>query len=332
MAAACLWWAPRAAAAQTVHEQLWKQGFPVGELKRLEAGEAIARTLRTEMVGPNGTAEVLVVGAARVAFPREALVDGLRHVAAWRKDGVVRLGTIGLVPHAADFANVGLSAGDIEELRGCQPGDCLVKLPGPVIADARKQIDWRAADAADQANRLLRERLFAFMSAYAREGAAALPRLEDKSVAVGVDPTLGALFESSSELRREYPEVFAAMREFPKHPFPDAVNVFYWAVNDFGLKPTLTLVHAAAYAPPTGSGAVVVWKHLWASHYINGGVSATFYRAEPGGSYLLHVGRLRVDGLGGLLGGMKRGKMAGAMVRWTERYLTTTRAALSGKP
>jgi hypothetical protein len=44
------------------------------------------------------------------------------------------------------------------------------------------------------------------------------------------------------------------------------------------------------------------------------------------------VTRLRVDGLGGLLGGLKRGKMAGAMVRWTERFLNTTRANLSAKP
>jgi hypothetical protein len=324
--------APGAAAAQTLIDFLWKQGFPVAELQKLEQGEPVARTLRNEVIGPNGTAEVVAMGAIRVEFPREALVKGLHDVAAWRKDGVVSFGRIGLAPQAADFAGLSLPASDLDGLRTCEPGECLLKLPGPVIAGARQRIDWRAADGAEQASRFLRESLLNFMCAYAGEGGPALPGLEDKPVKVDVGRSLAELFEGSAELRADSPELFAAVREYPKHPLPDATHVFYWSVNDFGLKPTITLVHAAAYAPPGGSGAVVVWKQLWASHYFNGGVSATFYRAEPGGCYLLHVARLRVDGLGGLLGAFKRGKMSGAMVRWTERFLTTTRGALSAKP
>jgi hypothetical protein len=144
---------------------------------------------------------------------------------------------------------------------------------------------------------------------YVKEGDAALPKLEDKPVTVAVDPSLRELFESSSELRSAYPEMFAAMRATsPGTPSRRRSTSSTGRWNDFGVKPTVTLMHVAGYAPAQGTGAVVVWKSLWASHYFNGGVSATFYRAEPDGSYLLHVTRLRVDGLGGLLGGLKRGK------------------------
>jgi hypothetical protein len=121
--------APRPAVAESLIDLLWKQGFPAADLRRLATGEAIARTLRTDLVGPNGTAEILAMGAIRVEFPREALVEGVRNVAAWRKDGVVSLHTIGLDPKPADFAGVSLPARDLEDLRSCEPGRMPAEAP-----------------------------------------------------------------------------------------------------------------------------------------------------------------------------------------------------------
>ena len=88
------------------------------------------------------------------------------------------------------------------------------------------------------------------------------------------------------------------------------------------------LTHAAVYAPAATGDVVVLWKHLWASHYFNGGVRFTVYRSGPDASYVVHLDRFRADGLGGVFGGIKRGRMAGAMAKSLTRFLATTRTNL----
>jgi hypothetical protein len=314
--------------AQPFQEYLWKRGMSLAEIRKVDAGEAVAHPVSSEIVGPNGTAEMVVLGAVRVDAPREALVEAVRSGRALRKAGVSSLGLIGAHPQAADFAALSLPAGDLAELRSCTPGSCLLKLSRPGINAMRGGIDWRSADSAERTNQLMREQLLAKMSAYVREGTSGLPALDDKPIPVLPDKGQRELFEAFAELRASFPEMHAYMLEFPKRALDGPENVFYWSVNDFGLKPTVTLTHAAVYAPHGRSDAVVVWKQIWASHFFNGGLSATHYRSEPNGNYLVHIERLRVDGLGGFFGGSKRGRMRGAMAQWVEQFLATTQQTL----
>jgi hypothetical protein len=319
------------ALAQSLREYLRARGFTASELQALDRGEAIAKSLGAEIVGANETAEVVVGGAVRVDVPRDAFVTAVRDVRGFRNDGMRGFGVISPTPQPSDFAAVSLPADDLRELRSCKPGDCSVKLPGAAIADLRARVDWRAPDHAEQVNRLAREQLLAAMKAYVREGTAGFLALEDKRSQVSLDQNFRELLQKTPELLAYYPEIHAFMLEFPKRALEGSESVFYWSLNDFGLKPTLTLTHAAGYAPKGTGDAVVLWKQLYASHYFNGSLGVTAYRSEPGASYVAHLDRVRADGLGGAFGGIKRSKMAGAMAGSLKKFLEGTRRNLQAR-
>jgi hypothetical protein len=331
LAAGCLACLAAPASAEGVLEFLRSRGFTDAELRKLGRGEAIVKSLGGEVVGANGTAEVAVIGAVRVDVPREVFLDALRNVQAFRSDGISQLGMIGPTPNASDFAAFSVSADDLRELRSCKPGDCLVKLPGVAIERLRTEVDWRAPDHPEQVNRLARESLLAAMGGYMREGTDAFLALEDKPTAVSLDQNLRALFQSSPGLLADCPEMKAFMLEFPKCPLEGAESVFYWSVNEFGLKRTVMLTHAATYSPKGSGDAVVLWKQLWASHYFNGGLSVTAYRSEADASYVVQLDRLRADGMGGIFGVVKRGRMAGGMAKSLTRFLVATRTNLRAR-
>jgi hypothetical protein len=100
---------------------------------------------------------------------------------------------------------------------------------------------------------------------------------------------------------------------------------------DFGLKPTVIITHAVAYAPGGSDDVVVLWKQLYASHYFNGGVAVTTYSRDPGGSYVVHQDRVRVDGLGGMFGRIKRKKLADSSQQALRRFLEAARTSLRAR-
>jgi hypothetical protein len=103
------------------------------------------------------------------------------------------------------------------------------------------------------------------------------------------------------------------LRDYPKAKLASSNDVLFWALKDFGLKPTITITHAVGYQPEGTEDAVVAWKEIYASHYFNGSLSITTYAKDGDVSYLFQLLRVRADSPGGMFGGVKRGKMAGAM-------------------
>jgi hypothetical protein len=104
--------------------------------------------------------------------------------------------------------------------------------------------------------------------------------------------------------------------------------VLFWTLKDFGLKPTVTITHGVGYMPEGTDDAVVAWKQVYASHYFNGGLGITTYAKDGEASYLLQLDRVRADSLGGMFGGVKQSKMAGAMKDDLEKFLRETRTSL----
>ena len=99
-------------------------------------------------------------------------------------------------------------------------------------------------------------------------------------------------------------------------------------LKDFGLKPTVMITHAVGYRPEDTGDAVIAWKQIYASHYFNGGLSITTYAKDGDASYLVQLDRVRADSLGGMFGGVKRSKMAGAMKDDLHKFLQETRKSL----
>jgi hypothetical protein len=317
-----------AASRPAVKDFLPKAGFTAAQMASLDKGEAIVRTLKTEMVAANDTAEVAVVGAVRLDVPRQVFIEGVRDVAGFRSSGIVQIGIIHNPPQASDFARLTIPPADVKDLKACKAGSCALKLAGQGLADLQSKIDWKAADAGEQVNRFAREKLMQATAAYLAQGTAAFKPLEDKGTKVSIDEQFRALLQNTPALIAFYPELNQYLLDYPKATLAPSKEAIYWAHKDFGLKPTVTLTHVVGYAPPGTEDAVVAWKQLYASHYFNGGLSITTYAKDGPVSYLVQLDRVRADSLGGAFGGVKRSKMAGAMEGDLRKFLEGTKAAL----
>ncbi|OFV88289.1 MAG: hypothetical protein A2V74_07760 [Acidobacteria bacterium RBG_16_70_10] len=326
---------PPGAAAATrpaVRDFLRRAGFTLDQLAALDRGQAITRRLGAEVVAPNETAEFAAFGAVRVDMPRELFAEAVRSIEGFRYEGMQRVTMIGNPPQPSDFAALSLPPEDVKDLRDCRPGACALKLAGPNLAELKARIDWKARDHAEQVNRFAREQLLAAMRLYVGEGTAAFKPLEDKSSSISIDQQLRELLGNTPELLAYYPELHEYVLEYPRRPrLARSQELFYWSLNEFGLKPTLTVTHVVGYAPEGSEDVVVVWKQLYASHYFNGGLAVTTYARDPEGAYVVHLDRVRADGLGGMFGGVKRSKIAGAAEKTLRKFLEATRANLQAR-
>ncbi len=318
----------RAASRPPVKDFMSKAGFSAGQLAALDRGEAVVRVLEEEMVGPNDTAEIAVAGAIRVDVPRQLFIDELKGVQGFRSTSYSRIGIIQNPPQPSDFAGVVIPEDDVQDLRECEPGDCALKLAGEDLEKLRSSIDWKAPDHGEQVNRFARERLFVDTDNYVKHGTAAFESLEDKGKAVSIDRQFRELLENTPRLIAFYPELAAYLRDYPKAELASSKDVLFWALKDFGLKPTVTITHAVGYRPEGTEDAVIAWKLVYASHYFNGALSITTYAKDGDASYLVQLDRLRADSLGGMFGRVKRARMASAMKDDLEKFLQGTRKNL----
>ena len=318
----------RAASRPPVKDFMAKAGFSAAELAALERGEAVTRVLEKEMVGANDTAEVAVAGAIRVDVPRQVFLDAMKNVKGFRNSSYLKIGIIQNPPQASDFAGVVIPEDDVKDLKKCKPGNCALKLMGEGLAELQSTINWKAPDHGEQVNRLARERLLLATEGYVKQGTAAFKPLEDKKTSVSIDEQFRELLANTPQLIAFYPELATYLKDYPKATLASSREVLYWALKDFGLKPTVTITHVVGYTPEGTEDAVIAWKQVYASHYFNGGLSITTYAKDQDTSYLVQLDRVRADSLGGMFGGVKQGKMAGAMKDDLKKFLQESRKSM----
>ncbi|HXY42422.1 MAG TPA: hypothetical protein VEQ10_22290, partial [Vicinamibacteria bacterium] len=265
----------------------------------------------------------------KVNATRQAFLDMAKDVNSFRNEGKRKVGLIHNPPVAADFAGVEIPQSDLSDLKACKPGKCALKLAGPGLVELQQKIDWKSSNVGQQVNALAGERLFAAMTAYTTQGTVAFKGLEDKSTPIHIDEQLKAMLANSTSLIAVYPELAAYLRDYPNAKLAGGSDLFFWALADFGLKPTVTMTHVVAYAPAGSEDAVIASKQLYASHYFNGGLALTTYAKDATGTYLVQSDRVRADSLGGMFGGVKRSKMGGAMEEAVRKFLEKTMTILS---
>jgi len=174
-------------------------------------------------------------------------------------------------------------------------------------------------------NRFARERLFRMTVDYVKQGTAAFELLEDEKTGVSIGQQFRELLADTPDLIAFHPELATYLRDYPRAELDPSVEILFSALRDFGLKPTVTITHAVGYQPEGTEDAVVAWKLVYASHYFNGGLNVTTYAKDGDTSYLVQLVRKRADSLGGMFGGVKRGKMASAIEDSLVKFLEGTR-------
>lgn len=256
--------------------------------------------------------EIAAFGVVRVTATPSAFAAAVLDVAAFvRGAGVRQAGRLSTPPVLADLDALTLPEADLEALRTCRVGHCGLKLPAAMIARLRRDVAWTAPDWREQASLRLKQWIVEGAAAYQRDGAAALPEYVDQAVAVRVADETRALIAASPYVRQQAPEFLAQLgRPREQASLAGLTRVLYWAVEQHGFKPTITIVEMAVYQRDPAAGPVfAATTQLYATHYFEGAVTLSVATAPDAASAavdLLYLYRSRIDALRGGLFGLKR--------------------------
>ena len=282
------------------------------QILAVRRGEPVAVALPTTL-----DREVAVGGAVRIDAPAARLVAVVRDIERLeRGSGFLATKKLSSPPTAADMASLRLPDEDVHDLRNCRPGKCEIKL-GQAGFDALAMIDWKAANASEQANQLARGMALEYLERYRAGGNAALAIYLDAARPVDVAKQFEELVQRASPLIASVPQVSDYLRQYPQGRPADVDDYFYWSLGEFGLKPVIRLNHAVIHPTgrPTGLQYAITTKQLYASHYFHTALEVRILiddRERPGQShYLVVINIARLDGLTGLFGPIVRSKARG---------------------
>ena len=296
-------------AAEVTHYLTDVAKFSPDELASLDAGHVIAATSSSGDVG-----EISVVGAVRIRASKERVADYF-HLLVTYVDGEVtqQIGQFHNPPRPEDVASLTLPDEDVRNLRSCKPGNCDVKLGGAGLAEVQSAINWNAPDAVTQINALARRRLVDYVSAYMRQGDAALVTYNDKSAPVSMNAEWQGLLRNSPNIMTYAPALAQYLAHYPAARLPGGSDFIYWAKEVYAGNPVIHADHMVRWQDPQKSDRITIaQKQIYASHYYNGSLAiTTILDSTPAGgtptSTVIYFNRSRADLLkGGLGGGVKR--------------------------
>jgi len=242
-------------------------------------------------------------------------------------------------PKLSDLAGFTLEPDDVKQLKDCKPGHCEIQLPAESMEEFRKEVDWSAPDAADQANLAARKMVLDALTRYQQGGNAALGAYEDKKHPAAVADSFASLIDQSKALPVYLPELRTYLLDYPK---ADAANIesgFYWEKVNFGLKPTLRVVQAIVFQGTSAGDPAyaVAVKQIYASHYFQAALDLTVcvkdaQDTEGKGFYLITLKGSQQAGLTGFKGSIVR-KVAVDKTRSSlEKALASIKQRLEAPP
>lgn len=278
------------------------------DLGQVHRGEPLARTLPVR-----DSREVAVLGLARAKITPEFFVSRLADIAHFKRgDAVAQIGVFGNPAREQELSALRLDEADVRSLKGCRVGDCGVQLSAAAIERFRREVDWRRADAAAQADRLMRQILAEYVDAYQRSGAAAAMEYADRKDRVNLAGEFASLTEASGPEWREFPALRQHLSGYPGSPAPGATDVLYWSKEKMGRRAVLSVTHLAILKLPADAPVayLAASKHLYGTHYLDASLGLTILlrdnQATGPSTYILYVNRSRVDVFGGVFGGLAR--------------------------
>lgn len=296
-----------------------------GERRQLLSGAPVTRLIDAE-----SREQVTVFGAVWVNAPLRRFVDAQRRIETFERGRAFPITErVSSPPRLEDFADLRLSGDDLRSLASCRIGSCDVKLDESAIA-AFQQLDWRAADRAESANRLMRQVIQQYATAYERGGNGRLPIYRDKGEPTAVGQEFRELLLQLPPLPRFLPDIGSYLLEYPRAWLPGMTSFLYWQETEFGLKPTIRLSHLTILE--TSREVVVASKMLYASHYFRTALEVRVAVPDPvrGGFWLTTISSSRADGLTGFMGLFVRGRVRSEVRDGIENVLVNTKRRLEG--
>ena len=303
-------------------------GLSEGELRAMDGGKVIV-----EVLDLKDSREVAIVGVARIRATTDFFLRMFRDIERF-DTGASQIKKISDPPRPEDFANMRIPEEDLTSLPKCNVDDCDMKLGAPALELLQSQVDWKSPGAAAKAQDILRQRAYAYTSAYAEGGAAAMGAYRDNGEPTFISEEFELLLHNSPYIVAYRPELNQYLLNYPNATLPGAEDFLYWGEYDFGAKPVMRISHVTIYPleeGPNGS-TIISTKQIFFSHYFVTGLELSALvrdqKSEDDAFYLLTFIRERTDGVGGIFGKLLKGKAEDAAAKNVESYLTATQAAI----
>jgi hypothetical protein len=284
-------------------------GLHEDQITAIRNGQAVAKIVESRT--PD---EVFVFGSVYVkSTPDKYLKFALDLDELRRLPNYLAVRQFSNPPQLADLDGFTLEPDDIKQLKNCNPGRCDVQLPSELMDVFKQSVNWSAADAANQVNRIGQKLALEVLKRYIQGGNAALGTYRDKHNPTAVAETFQSLLSRSKALPVYLPDLDRYLLEYPEARSENIQSEFYWEKVNFGLKPTLRIVQVIVYRGPraTDPAYAIAEKQLYASHYFETALDLTVCvmdqaNPERPGFYLITLKGSQQAGLTGLKGGIVR--------------------------
>ncbi|HSL24437.1 MAG TPA: hypothetical protein VK886_23075 [Vicinamibacterales bacterium] len=321
---------------------------PARSLIPLELGRAIGASVRpsaaernqmlsgspfTKLLDAEPSREVAVFGSVWIEAAPNLYAEAVRDIETFERGGGFRITKrISDPPRLEDFAALRLSKKDLDDLEKCRAGNCEIKLGKEALDTIRAEVDWRGLTAGADAEAVFRRLLFEYVSAYQKQGNAALAVYRDKSKPRSVETEFRTMIEGMPVLASGIPGLHAYLLDYPNTARTDVTDIFYWQETEFGLKPTTRISHLMIHE--TGERTIVASKMLYASHYFWTALELRVLVPDPArgnGFWFVTVNRSRADGLSGFTGRFVRGRVRSEVQKGSLAGLRATKARLEAQ-
>ena len=249
-------------------------------------------------------------GIVWIDAPIDFFVEKYKEIETFEAgSGVLQIKKLSEPPRLEDFESLTIPDEDFEALPKCKVGDCDVKASEANLERLQREVDWDAPDARERATRVVHDMVLSYIEAYRRGGNAELAVYRDKKRPNFIAEEFAGLLENSPYLPIYFPEFHEYLLNYPQAELPHSEDFFYWAKNDFGLKPIVRLNHVTIYRPPSDpyAGVAIASKQLYCSHYFHTALELRYLardsaRPDAKGFYFMNLNRSRSDGLTGFTG------------------------------
>ena len=317
-------------AAQTVRDlqSFFREevGLTEEQIANIRAGKAVVKAM------PSRTpAEVVLFGAVYIhAAPENYLAfhqdfDHLRTLPNY-----LALGVFDTPPQLSDLKGFDFERDEIQSLRKCKPGECLVQMPASSIQELQQSVDWSAANLDEKVNEQLQRKALGLIFAYQRDGNQALGDYNDKRDPIDVAKQFEFILSYSKVLPARLPQFYNYLLHYPDGKPAKVEDTFYWAKVKFGLKPTLRILQVTAMSGEPGDdlACAVAEKQLYSSHYFESALQLSFcVRGQEGprekGFYLIMAMGSEQAGLTGPKGSIVRKAAVSRSVSNLQHALTS---------
>jgi len=284
-------------------------GLSDDEIRKAEQGEVVVKVLDTSLGH-----EVSLFGIVWVDATTDYFVEKYSDIENFEKGkGVLQIKKISNPPRLEDFASIRFPQEDLDAIPKCKIGKCTVKIQEDSLLRLQAEIDWNAADADQQAHRVIAEIAFEGMMKYREGGDKTLSAYRDKKRPLFLAKEFDAMLDNSPYLYEYLPELENYLQNYPDAELEGASDFLYWSMNEFGLKPVFRINHVVIYPLAEGHNAdvAIASKMLYASHYFHTALEVRVLVRDSDnptnvGFYLISMNRSRSDGLTGFFGSIVR--------------------------